>query len=256
MAMSSKPTPDRGDARQPQLLIPVGRGRQGKTLFIRWAVERAQRANRSVILGDADRTNQTLSEYFSGVTSPSADTEPHIVKWFQAFTSIQAEQRLTACIDVGGGDTIIRLLARDGIADLMSKVGIELVIAYFVGADEDDLRYMELLEKSWRRARPKSFIVFNKNGLPSDMDEIEVVDKVLMPNAALKSALGHGSQIIRMPKLQASAEIERHRLPFWQAIDQTSATGFPKLNIWNTHHVETWLEEMDKATTPISELLP
>jgi hypothetical protein len=53
--------PQSGQAPQPRLVVPLGRGSRGKTVFVRWAAERALSEGRAPVLADADRTNQELA---------------------------------------------------------------------------------------------------------------------------------------------------------------------------------------------------
>jgi Mrp family chromosome partitioning ATPase len=55
---------------QPKLVVALGRGKTGKSTFIRWAAERAFRAGRTSVIADADRTNATLAAFFDNVSRP------------------------------------------------------------------------------------------------------------------------------------------------------------------------------------------
>ena len=54
----------------PKLILTMGRGRIGKSTFVRWAAERAMIMGSLPVIADADRTNATLSAFFENVTSP------------------------------------------------------------------------------------------------------------------------------------------------------------------------------------------
>ena len=56
--------PEAGNAARAKLVVPLGRGNTGKTIFVRWLAERAAKHGRPLALGDGDPTNATLAEYF------------------------------------------------------------------------------------------------------------------------------------------------------------------------------------------------
>src|ERR1700678_2864711 len=87
---------------KPKLIFPLGRGKNGKTFWARWAAERAQEQGRSVVIADADRTNATLSRFFENVVSPPSGDERDVREFLAAFVERQIEEGFTAIVDFGG----------------------------------------------------------------------------------------------------------------------------------------------------------
>src|SRR2546423_379555 len=95
-------------AQQPRLVVPLGRGSRGKTVFVRWAAERAQSEGRAPVLADGDRTNQELASYFDGVVTPPSADELEVREWLAAFLEQQIAETFSAFLDLGGGDLILK----------------------------------------------------------------------------------------------------------------------------------------------------
>src|SRR5258708_1105061 len=97
----------------PRLILALGRGKTGKSTFIRWAVDRSLARGGLPIIADADRTNATLAAFFENVDRPPNPEDEDVRLWLNAFVDRQIEERFTAFLDLGGGDLVLKVWARD-----------------------------------------------------------------------------------------------------------------------------------------------
>jgi hypothetical protein len=67
-------------AGNPKIIFAVGRGRTGKTTFLRWISEISIDRGSSVILADIDPSNATFSMYFGNVERPETDAPAGVVR--------------------------------------------------------------------------------------------------------------------------------------------------------------------------------
>ncbi len=97
---------------QPKVLMAIGLGSSGKTTLLRWAAERALKADRQVLFAAVDPDNRELKDYFAGVHEPPSYDPANVLRWLENFLAFAMENRASAAIDFGGGDTSLgRLVA-------------------------------------------------------------------------------------------------------------------------------------------------
>ncbi|GBQ43361.1 hypothetical protein AA11237_3262 [Acidocella aminolytica 101 = DSM 11237] len=88
-------------ADRPKIILTAGRGKTGKTTFLRWIVEMAQRDGKAPLLADIDPTNATFSTYFGGVARPDTFNQAAVRDWLQDFMEFAIAEQQTAIIDLG-----------------------------------------------------------------------------------------------------------------------------------------------------------
>jgi len=62
----------------PKLVLALGRGKTGKSTFIRWAAEGALERGAEPVIADADRTNATLAAFFENVARPDSPEDEDV----------------------------------------------------------------------------------------------------------------------------------------------------------------------------------
>src|ERR1700710_1311871 len=126
---------------QARIIFVIGRGKTGKTTFLRWAAEKALDRNRPFLMADIDPTNASFSSYFPDVSRPSGHDPVEVRSWVQRFIGYAVENKITALIDLGGGDTALRSLLFE-MPSLLADVetaGLAVVAYYMCGPQPDDL---------------------------------------------------------------------------------------------------------------------
>lgn len=238
-----------------RLLLPFGRQRVGKSLFARTVVEFAQQEGRPIIIGDMDVTNKSLTKFFADVTMPSSASETVIESWIGRLIQRITTEGLNACVDVPGGDSILRRLEREvEVAALMHEEGIKFTVAYFVGGSPEDLKQIEQLEKSWRSARPATIVVFNEHLYPDGADDREAVKKVLRESAVLQDLLEkRGATLVHMPRLVPADRINDRGL---RLHDVVSGTHENPMDLFQRRRTQYWLQKMMENLAPVKDLLP
>jgi hypothetical protein len=127
----------------PKLILALGRGKTGKSTFIRWAAEAALERGAEPVIADADRTNATLAAFFENVTRPESPEDEDVRLWLNDFVDRQIDTRFSAFLDLGGGDLILKTWARDlELAAFLEHHGVVPVAVHFLGCDLDDLSYL------------------------------------------------------------------------------------------------------------------
>ena len=100
-------------ASQPKMVIAAGRGKVGKSVMLRWAIERCLQRGGKPVIADCDRTNQTLAAFFPAAMKPPSAEDDDVREWLNDLADTQIERRSTSFLDLGGGDLTLKQWARD-----------------------------------------------------------------------------------------------------------------------------------------------
>lgn len=241
---------------RPKLLVPLGRGSRGKTSFVRWAAERAQAHGRQVVIADMDRTNPTLRGFFSDVTAPEVANDLDVREWLAAFVEAQIEQRFTAFLDVGGGDMILKNVAREmDLTSFLAGHGIEPVAVHLIGPDRDDLAYLRDMEADGVFAPPATVLVLNEALVPANR-AVRPAFQGVVDHEIFRGVLARGGKAVWMPRLAAMHEVDNRRLTFSDAEAGKVKEGQAPLGPWNRQVVTKWRQHMEAAFADVADLLP
>jgi hypothetical protein len=240
----------------PKLVLTMGRGKTGKSTFIRWAGERAFRAGRSPVIADGDRTNATLAAFFDGVSRPPSPDPDEMKQWLNAMIEDQIEQRYNVLLDLGGGDLVWKEHARDlELVSLCEKYGVEPVGVHFLGCDLDDLAYLRDVEEGGVFTPQKTILVLNEGIVPPGRSVTRAFDAV-QNHDIYKAAFARGAKPVFMPRLGCMTEIDRRRIMFEDAEAGRVKEGQEKIGPINRQMIAIWRRSMDAAFVDVAEFLP
>ena len=242
---------------QPLCVVPLGRGTRGKTWWVRWAVGRALAQGRELVIADADRTNATLSAFFDRVVTPPSADETDMRDWFAAFIERQITDRFTALIDLGGGDLILKQLAREiGLAGFLERYGISPVAVHLLGPDLDDLAYLRDLEQDALFAPAATILVLNEALVARGRSEKTAFQSTILDHPVFLKALDRGAKVVWMPRLAVAHEIDARRLSFTAAEESRVKPGQTPIGPWNRQLIHNWLRDMETNFAPVAHWLP
>ena len=122
-------------AGQAKIIFAAGRGKTGKTTLLRWLTETSIRNGGAPILADVDPSNATFSAYFADVARPETDNPSGVTAWLQELIEYCINERQSALVDLGGGDTTLRSLAAEmpGLAAHIEAAGMAPVMFHLTG---------------------------------------------------------------------------------------------------------------------------
>jgi len=248
--------PQTGRTSQPRLVVPLGRGSRGKTVFVRWAAERAIAAGRTPVLADGDRTNQELAGYFDAVVTPPSADELDMREWLATFLEQQIEETFSAFLDLGGGDLILKRVAREmQLVSFLEQHGIQPVAVHFIGPDMEDLAYLRDVEQSDVFAPPATVLVLNEAVVPASRP-VKAAFEPVLTHAIFKAALDRGAKPVWMPRLACIHEVNQRRMTFGAARDGRLNDKQKPIGPWNRQLVAMWLREMESNFATVADWLP
>ena len=240
-------------AGKPKLIFVIGRGKTGKTTFLRWVAETALDRNRPFLMADIDPTNASFSSYFPDVSRPSGHDPVEVRSWVQRFIGYAVENKTTALIDLGGGDTALRSLLSE-MPSLLAEVesaGLAVVAYYMCGPQPDDLAPVVTLASHGFAPKARA-LIFNEGvsdaGLPRQQAFAEI-----QAHPVVQDEIKAGSLLLWMPRLFAAAAVENSRAGFAQARDGDATRP---INMFDRARVKSWLTTMDQRFSGVASWMP
>ena len=240
-------------ADKPKLIFVIGRGKTGKTTFLRWVAETALDRNRPFLMADIDPTNASFSSYFPDVSRPSGHDPVEVRSWVQRFIGYAVENKTTALIDLGGGDTALRSLLSE-MPSLLAEVeaaGLAVVAYYMCGPQPDDLAPVVTLASHGFAPKARA-LIFNEGvsdaGLPREQAFAEI-----QGHPVVQDETKGGSLVLWMPRLFAAAVVENSRAGFAQARDGDASRP---INMFDRARVKSWLTAMDQRFSGVASWMP
>ena len=238
---------------QARIIFVIGRGKTGKTTLLRWMAEQALDETRPFLMADIDPTNASFSSYFPNVSRPTGYDPVEVREWLLRFIAYALEQKTTAIIDLGGGDTALRSLLTEmpTVFSDIAAAGLAPVALYMCGPQPDDLAPIVTLS-SHGFAPDARAIVFNEGvadaGLPREQSFADVVDHPVVQNEIQDGAL-----VLWMPRLFAAAAVENRRASFGAARDGQTEVA---LNMFDRTRVRAWLDAMAHRFSGVRSWMP
>jgi len=210
-----------------------------------------------VILADVDRTNQGLRRFFPDAVSPPNASDASVREWMAALIERQIKERSTVCIDFGGGDLIIKQIARQiGLVEFLTEYDIEPVAIHCIGADIDDLAYMQDVEQDGVFAPRYTAVVINEGVAPGHRDPTDAFRDVLA-HPVMREVVRRGAVIVTLKRLDAMHIVDRHEVSFLDAAAMNGREGIePPIGPWIATEVKRWLRGNAADFAAVDHMLP
>lgn len=245
---------------KPKVLFLAGPGGTGKTMLARWIGWQMTQEKRSSLMAALDPQNRSLATWFEGVETPPTNDSTQVARWLRDVLKFAMEQKQSAMLDFGGGDTALSRLVDTApdFVDAMTAAGVEPVAIYTLAPRQDDLAVLEMLENLGFKPNATA-LVLNEGRVDSTLSRDEAFARIIR-HSAFRAAIGRGAIPIWMPRLEpeVAQEIEGKRLQFGQARDGQVPDGakFAPIGGFERSMVKRWLERMDQEFAPIRTWLP
>ena len=245
---------------KPKAWFLVGPNGSGKTALARWMGWNLASTDRRALMAALDPQNRSLATWFSGVMQPDTNDGVQTAKWLMDFLDYVMEQKASAILDFGGGDTALAKLVHEApdLTSMMTAAGVAPIACYMVGPRVEDLSSLDSLERAGFQPAA-TLIVLNEGRVDSTMSREEAFARVLR-HSVFKQALGRGALALWMPRLEpeVAADIEGRRLTFGQARDGQVPPDakFAPIGGFKRSMVRRWLEAMQHEFSPVASWMP
>lgn len=243
--------------RRPKLILPMGRGSRGKTLLSRWMIDRAANAGRTLVIGDGDRTNQTLARFFPRAVSPTSADEADVRGWIASLVEAQITGRHDTVLDLGGGDLTMKALAREmDLLFWLTSLGVDVVPVHLLGPSIDDAAYLQSVEEGGLLASPTTILVLNEGTVPVGRSAHAAFSETVQTMPVFAATVGRGARLVSMPRLECASDLEEGGLPFHLAAQGSAHPGGRSLGPWKAQQITIWLRRMEANLAAVAEWLP
>jgi len=240
-AAPGKPRPER-------VVWRVGRGRSGGTLGCAVIAHRAMIQGRSLLIGDGDVNNPTLSRMFdqkekNAVERPK-DAELETSKiWLANSLADAVARRSSIIIDMGGGDRVTESLTHQAsLGEFLGASGQRATFAYFTGPERDDFEH---LYRIWDSGafEDGDAILFLNEGLARVQTRGDDPFQWLRDDPRFHAMEEKGVISVTMPALTCMKYLEDGNLTIFQALNgKPKSDGTPLNPLWR-FMVEKWLKD-------------
>ena len=240
-------------ADKPKLIFVIGRGKTGRTTFLRWVAEHALDHDRPFLMADIDPTNASFSSYFPDVSRPSGHDPVEVRSWVQRFIGYAVENKTTALIDLGGGDTALRSLLSE-MPSLLAEVeaaGLAVVAYYMCGPQPDDLAPLVTLASHGFAPKTRA-LIFNEGVSDAGLPRAQAFAEI-QAHPVVQDEVKAGALVLWMPRLFAAAAVENSRAGFAQARDGDASRPF---NMFDRARVKSWLTAMTQRFSGVASWMP
>jgi hypothetical protein len=242
-------TIERNISGEPRLIVAGGRGKVGKSVLLRAAIERSIERGGDPIIADADRTNATLRSFYPQAIRPPSAEDGDVRDWLNKLVDDQIAKRQTIFLDLGGGDLSLHAWARDlDLVPFLLANGITPVLLHCLGSDIDDLAYLRDLEAVF--APPHTAIVLNEGMVPAGRAPLTAFEP-LIEHAVFRAAAARGAVTVRLPRLGCMQRIERARVTFREMEQGRVPTGDEAIGPTTKQMVTIWLRQIEQTLSPI-----
>lgn len=240
-----------------KLDVLAGSGLAGKTTLGRWIGERSHIAGHQPYLAAIDPHTRDLGSFFNDVHEPESFEPAKVFEWLESFVDFIREERNTAVIDLGGGDTTLMRMIETfpDFVQMMEDAGVSPVLLYVLTPRLSDLGFLESLQDAG--FQPKATALILNEGKVDPLGKGEAFART-MQHGAFRTAVDRGAVVIRMPRLIPAKEVEDRRITFAQARDRISPPGrnVVPLGAFDQRRVAHWLTAMEAAFAPVASWLP
>ena len=235
-----------------KIIFAAGRGKTGKTTLLRWLTETSILNGGAPILADVDPSNATFSAYFADVARPETDNPAGVAAWLQELIEYCINERQSALIDLGGGDTTLRSLAAEmpGLAAHIDDAGMAPVMFHLTGTQPEDL--IPALTLAARGFTPKAqALVFNEYAIEAGAARARAFSRLTA--SAAYGQLAQSCVKLWMPRLHAAEAVETRQCGFAAARDGAID---PPLGLFDAARVRVWLDTMDRRFAGVRSWIP
>lgn len=250
MPKSTTPPP-----RNPRLIVALGRGRTGKTVFLSWLLETARRDLPLRII-DADVNNPVLSQRYPEAVVPTGMGEARR-EWLEEQLEAQmatrdTDERHDILLDLGGGDLLVKHWGAElALASTLEQSGIDVIAVHMLGPDKADLAYLEDLETHGIFCPQRTVLLMNSGLIGAGRDPgVEFADVV--KSSVVQRVKARGGKLKFMPPLTCMNDMERCEMTF-----QAAALNGKGLRLFNRTRLHQWLiRSMPPMASVFSEWAP
>jgi hypothetical protein len=237
-------------AERRRLILALGRGHSGKTLWSRWILETMRGRGVSPIVADADSITHGLARHDESAVSPGGGVNAEGSWWRRATVNGEGLAGRPVVVDFSPDVGLIHRVDPAGLdfADRYSARGFDVTKVFFFGPDIGDAVIFS--NNGAAVTATSTLLVLNEGVVGSrKADRFDPV----VAHPTVRQAIETGASVVRMPELH----LNRNRIGAianFTAFAEGDGDGTKPLSA-ELYAVRTWLKRMDDAFAPFRNVL-
>ena len=204
------------------LCMRHGRGRLGGSTLLDLLIQLGRAAGRSVLVGDGDRGNPTLSALYppasaGGASRPKSDEVPDVKDWITDCVGDGMKHSASVVIDLGGGDRVLQEYGQDfGLVEFCESQGMQPLGLFFCGPEMDDFEHILRIWRAGYFRSSRSVLVFNEHLVPSGRTPAGAFDDI-RARPELTELVEGGMRPMRVGRLPCMPQVRASGLTLLEA---------------------------------------
>jgi hypothetical protein len=228
-----------------RLILTLGRGYSGKTLWSRWLVEAMHARGVSPVAADADNITHGLSRHNDGALRLGSEPDA-LATWWRTLTTNGSELAgRPVVVDFSPDKGLIRSVAVSGsdFADRHAALGFDVTKVFFSAPDVGDA--VTFANAGTSVTATTTLLVLNGGAVGTrKSDRFDAV----LAHPAVRQAVETGARVVRMPELHLDPNKTGEIANFTALVEgepgEADAASFER------HAVRTWLGRMEEVFAP------
>ena len=238
------------EAARRRLILALGRGKSGKTLWSRWLVETMRARGVSPVAADADWSTPGLSRQDEGAVRLSREPQADRSWWKTVLANGEELAGRPVVVDFSLDVGLVRKVDPEGtnFAERYTPLGFDVTKVVFFAPDVGDVATFINIGAAATAA--STLLVLNEGAIGSrKSDRFDAV----LAHPAIREAVEKGASVVRMPELHLDqgrvSEIVNLKAFAEGDRDEAKPLSFER------HAVRTWFGRMEEAFAPFGGVL-
>ena len=220
---------------------------------------------RAVLIGqwdiaDGDTHNATLARFYppgkpGGALQPRGSEVGDVTEWVTEVTSQMAADKTSMVLDMGGGDKVLEVHAKDlNLPEFCEAAGVQALAIYSIGPTEEDFDHaMSIYEKGFLRP-DRSLLVLNESLVLAGKSAGGASTSCLPTRGTPRLRLR--TQSVIMPKLACMVAMRNEALSFYDAAEGKRGKSGRPMSLGHRFMVKTWINRMEENLSQVEDWLP
>ncbi len=233
------------EAARRRLILALGRGKSGKTLWSRWLVETMRARGVSPVAADADWSTPGLSRHDEDAVRLGSEPQAERSWWKTVLANGEELAGRPVVVDFSLDAGLVRNVDPEGtnFAERYAPRGFDVTKVFFFAPDIGDVATFTNVGGDVTAA--STLLVLNEGAIGNrKSDRFDAV----LAHPAVREAIGKGASLVHMPELHVDQERVSGILDFTSFAEGESGEAKPVS--FDRHAVRTWLGRMEEAFAP------
>ena len=238
------------EAARRRLVLALGRGKSGKTLWSRWLVETMRARGVSPVAADADWSTPGLSRHDEDVLRLGSEPQAHRSWWKKVLVNAVGLAGRPVVVDFSLDAGLVRNVDPEGtnFAERYASRGFDVTKVFLFAPDVGDVA--SFIKTGSAVTASSTLLVLNEGTIGSRRSDR--FDSVLA-HPVIREAVEKGASVVRMPELHLDHERVREIVNLTAFAEGDGGEAKPMS--FDRHAVRAWFGRMEEAFAPFGREL-